>query len=75
MHDHEERIRRHSRYGSAVTRFYLWVGICICYFWLVFGIIGGLLIMCDGSKIFRGRRGRHRVDRLEDRSVPQAALG
>ena len=52
MNDHDEHARHLARYGSAVARFYFWLGICICYMWLVFGVIFGLLIMNDGSKVF-----------------------
>ena len=52
MNDHNENIRQLARYGSAVAHFYLWFGICICYLWVVFGVIIGLLIMNDGSKFF-----------------------
>lgn len=52
MRDHDEHARHLARYGSAVARFYLWVGIYICYLWVVFGVIVGLLIMNDGSKVF-----------------------
>ena len=52
MSDYDNDIRQFDRYASGIGRFYLWVGICICYFWLVFGLIGGLLIINDGSTLF-----------------------
>lgn len=52
MSDHDDNVRQLARYGSGVARFYLWVWICICYFWVVFGVIGGLLIMNDGLRFF-----------------------
>lgn len=52
MDDHDDHATELARYGSAVARFYIWVGICICYLWVVFGVVIGLLIMKDGSKLF-----------------------
>lgn len=52
MYDHDDEVRQLARYGSGVARLYLWAWICVCYVWVVLGVIGGVLVMNDGSTVF-----------------------